>query len=130
MTLNRIAAACAAGLLMSGAAIAADPAPVPAGYVKTGKTESCLRLNRIESMQILNETQILVETSGGKVWLQEPRSCSKLRKSYAFVYEAPTGDLCDTTIVKLADPGISGSLAGTCSFDKFQLLERQTASAD
>lgn len=115
--------------MLAGTALAADAASTPDGYARTGKTESCLRLNRIDSMQILNETQILVKTSTGEAWLQEPRSCSKLRKTYAFVYEAPTGDLCDTTLVKLTDPGIGG-FSGSCTFDKFQQLEKKAAAAE
>ncbi|MFT3810988.1 MAG: hypothetical protein QM698_13800 [Micropepsaceae bacterium] len=129
MTLFHTAGAFAAGLLMTATAFAADEAATPEGYVRTGKTESCLRLNRIDSLQILNETQILVKLNSGEAWLQEPRSCSKLRKTYAFVYDAPTGDLCDTTIIKLTDPG-AGGFSGTCAFDKFQQLEKKTAAAD
>lgn len=125
---NRILTALlTATTLAAGAALAADAPTTPEGYVRTGKSESCLRLNRIDSLKILNQTQILVKTTSGEAWLQEPRSCSKLRKSYTFVYEAPTGDLCDTTIIHLTD---SGMPAGSCVFDKFEKLEKKTAAAD
>lgn len=128
MTLSRTATALAACLLVSGAAFAAEATATPEGYVLTGKSENCLRLNRIDTLQILNETQILVKMKSGQTWLQEPRSCSKLRKTYAFVYEAPTGDLCNTTLVRLTDPG-AGGFSGTCSFDEFRQIEKKTASA-
>ncbi len=125
----RTPSALIAATTLVGVVLAADATPAPDGYVRTGKTESCLKLNRIDSLQILNETQILVKMNSGEAWLQEPRSCSKLRKTYAFVYEAPTGDLCDTTLVKLTDPG-AGGFSGTCSFDKFQQLEKKAAAAE
>ncbi len=129
MTYHPILASLLATPMLLGVAIGADATSTPEGYVRTGETENCLRLSRIDTMKILNETQILVTTNAGDAWLQEPRSCSKLRKTYAFLYEASTGDLCDTTFIKLIDPGIAGGFAGSCSFDRFQKLEKKTAAA-
>lgn len=130
MIFRTAAAAFATCLLALGAASAADQASAPAGYVRTGETKSCLQTRRIDSLKILNKTQILVEMANGDRYLQEPRSCSPLRKDYAFVYETHGGELCDTTIIKLHDTSLDFGPTGICSFDKFQKLEKQSAAAN
>lgn len=126
------AAAFLAALLMSGAALAGDAAPpeTPAGYVRTGDTAHCLRLARIDRMKILNSRQILVEMANGEAWLQEPRSCSPLRRDYAFAYSSVAGELCDTTSITLLDSGPGLSFSGICIFDEFQKLDQKSAAAE
>lgn len=116
--------------LIAGTAAAADAPKAPAGYVLTGETKHCLQTRRIDSLRIINESQILVEMSNGEAYLQQPRSCSKLRKSYAFVYEATMGTLCDTTTITLHDTTPDFGPTGVCIFDDFRKLEKQSAAAD
>jgi hypothetical protein len=134
MTIQSTLGLLAAALLPFSGALAAD-APValaetPAGYVKTGETKRCLSTSRIKSMQILNETQILVTVGSNEAYLQQPRSCSRLRKHYAFSYQVHGGQLCDTTSITLLDSGSGLSFSGVCFFDEFQKLEKQSAKAD
>lgn len=134
MNIRRAAGLLATGLLVFGPALAADtpaaPDETPAGYVRTGETEHCLRTSRIDSMRILNATQILVTMSNGEAYLQQPRNCSRLRKHYAFSYNAFGGELCDTTSVTLLDTGAGLSISGVCIFDEFQKLEKQSAPSN
>jgi hypothetical protein len=129
MTL-RILTLAASGLIAIGGALAAEEPGTPPGYVATGASKSCLRIMQIDSLKILNETQILVEMKGGETYLQQPRSCSKLRKHYAFKYDVVGSELCDTTAVTLIDPGAAGQFVGVCMFDEFQTLEKQNAAAN
>lgn len=133
MTIARKCLAFAAAICATaGVAAAADAAPpqTPAGYVRSGETETCLRTMRIDSMQIINAEQILVRMSNGETWLQQPRNCSKLRKDYAFVYSTVGGELCDTTSITLRHTTADFGFAGVCIFDKFEKLEKQTAAAN
>jgi hypothetical protein len=99
-----------------------------AGYVRTGKTESCLRAHNIDSARILNSHQILFKMRGGADYLNEP-SC-RLSKSYALKYDVTVGQLCDTTIVTLLDVGSSVPERGSCSLSPFIELEKKTASVE
>jgi len=130
MTVRTAAAIFASGLLALGTAFAADQTDTPAGYVRSGETEHCLQTRRIDSLRILNKTQILVEMNNGERYLQQPRSCSPLRKQYVFAYEVFGGQLCDTTQVTLHDAGLDFGVTGICIFDKFEKLEKQSAAAN
>ena len=57
--------------LIAGTAAAADAPKAPAGYVLTGETKHCLQTRRIDSLRIINESQILVEMSNGEAYLQQ-----------------------------------------------------------
>lgn len=118
-------------LMLSALPALAEPAPeTPAGYVRTGESKTCLRTMNIDSMRIINADQILVKMNNGDTWLQQPRSCSKLRKYYTFVYDTVGGELCDTTGVTLHSSAADFAFAGVCIFDKFEKLEKQAAEAN
>lgn len=101
-------------------------APELSGYVRTGQTEACLTARNIESMQILNRHQILVKMRSGSDYLNEP-NCN-LNKNYALKYEVTVGQICNTTIVTLVDSGAPMSTMGSCGLEKFEKLDKKTAS--
>lgn len=132
MTYPRIAlaAAAAAGLAAFQPVFAAETT-APAGFVRTGETETCLSVHRLDSTKILNRDQILFKMKNGDTWLNEPAGCPGLSRNSALAYEVHANQICNTTIVTLVEPsGTMPSVRGSCGLSKFEKLERQSASAD
>lgn len=105
-----------------------DDARELAGYVRTGKTETCLRASNISSTQILNTHQILFKMRNGSDYLNEP-DC-RLSKSYALSYDVTVGQVCTTTIVRLLETGSSAMERGSCGLSPFMELQKKTAAAE
>ena len=118
-----------AGLGATAYAGAMKDSDALAGYVRTGKTENCLRVNDIRSSRILNKNQILFEMSGNRTYLNEPTSCPSLNRTYALSYVVTNNDLCTTTIVRIIDPSSPVPEHGSCGLGRFQELSKKTASA-
>jgi hypothetical protein len=122
--------ALAAGGLLAYTAIAKEDvsapagAPTPAGFERTGIFESCLPANRIDYSRILNKRQILFEMTGGEVYLNEPEACPGLSTSYALVYTANPNHLCNTTVVRLIEPGSPVPERGGCGLGRFEKLKK------
>jgi hypothetical protein len=130
MTYLRIAAFAAAGLAAAAPAVA-DDSSTPAGYMRTGKSESCVSIRQLDSTKILNKHQILFRMKNGETWLNEPRGCPGLSKNSALSYEVHGGTICNTTIVTLLEPaGALPSVRGSCGLSKFEKLEKKTAAAN
>ena len=132
MTYPRIAAllAAAAGLAALQPVLAAD-LPAPAGFVRTGETDTCVSVRRLDSTKILNSKQILFTMKNGDTWLNEPGGCPGMSKNAALAYEVHAGQICNTTIVTLIEPaGAMPSVRGSCGLSKFEKLERQSAAAE
>ena len=103
----------------------ADP-PELAKYNRTGKFENCITNHQISSMRILNKKQILIEMHGGGVdYLAEADHCPSLNRNLTLVYDATIDELCNTTIIHLADVSSPVSQRGTCGIDRFERLEKK-----
>ena len=119
----------AGGLVAAAASFAADkpPADAPelAKYNRTGKYETCLVNHQIQNIRILNSRQILFEMYGGGAYLAEPQHCPALSPGLALAYDATIDEFCNTTIVRLIDPGTPVMERGSCGIDRFEKLEKK-----
>ena len=129
MSVARMAALIGCAFLGAMPALSSDKAEseVLDKYTRTETFENCINIQRIQSSRILNRHQILFEMAGGDAYLNEPESCPGLNKSLALGYDATTGDLCTTTIVRLIDAGSPAGDRGSCGLAKFQKLEEKPA---
>ncbi len=115
-------AACSALTMGAWSANAGD---APAGYQKTGETEYCLSLTRVQNIKALGNKQFLVKARGGDVWLNETNGkCSGAEKGYnRLQYTTPTNSLCKGQIVRVVD-NTSDFTVGSCSLGRFVKLEK------
>jgi hypothetical protein len=126
--------ALAAAGLFAYTAIAKEDAGAPAdspalkNFERTGEFETCLPSNRINYSRILNKRQILFEMTGGEVYLNEPNACPGLSTSYALVYTANPNHLCNTTVVRLIEPGSPAPERGGCGLSRFEKLKKKTVT--
>jgi len=108
----RLALLAGALMLTGGAAQAAtDKTPdaklsrVLEGRV-AGKPVDCLNLRDIRSSQIIDGTAIVYETSGGTLYVNQPKSgASSLRSGKVLVTDTRSSQLCSIDTVKLYDSG-------------------------
>ena len=126
----------AAGVLfVAGAAFASDARMVSskgsellAKYQPTGDTVSCLLLRQIDSMKFVEDSLILIETNGGKYYLnQTSNDCNGARGNRRIEYITTGSALCRNEIIRVVDNG-SGTFMGSCSLGAFERLEEKTES--
>jgi hypothetical protein len=113
------------GLASAYAGEAKPDAPALAKYKRTGQYQTCLTAHLIQSSRILNRHQILFEMIGGGVFLAEPEHCPGLSSDLALAYDATNDELCNTTIIRLVEPGSSVPNRGGCDIERFEKLERK-----
>lgn len=71
-----------------------------------GKPVTCLNLRDIRSTRIVDNTAILYETGGGKIYVNTPRSgASSLRDGRVMVTDTRSSQLCSIDTVRLYDNG-------------------------
>lgn len=76
-----------------------------AGHV-AGKPVDCLQLRDIRSSRIIDRTAILYETSGGKMYVNRPRSgATSLDSGDIMITDTHSSQLCSIDIVRLYDSG-------------------------
>lgn len=110
----RIVTALLAGA-MAFAGVAAQAAPDRSPEAKlakaldgrvAGKPVTCLNLRDIRSTRIIDNTAILYETGGGKIYVNTPRSgASSLRDGRVMVTNTHSSQLCSIDTVKLYESG-------------------------
>lgn len=72
-----------------------------------GEPVACLNLRDIRSTRIIDNIAILYETSGGKIYVNMPRSgASSLRDDRVMVTDTRSSQLCSIDTVKLYDSGL------------------------
>ena len=63
--------------------------------------------------------------NGDRAYLAEPKSCPGLSRNLALSYDATTGQLCNTTIIRLLDTSSPVSSRGSCGIERFEKLEKK-----
>lgn len=122
----------AAAFVAAGAGCATASTPEPtakvaerlAQFEPTGKTQSCLPLTQIQSIDPLDDYRFLVETRGGDYYLNKAsgRCSSAGRPGYFIEYTVSGSTLCRNEIVRVVD-NASGITAGSCGLGDFEALE-------
>ncbi|MCI5047468.1 MAG: DUF6491 family protein [Aquisalinus sp.] len=99
-----------------------------AGFEKTGETESCLSLRRIDNIEALDDRTLLVRAGRGEYYLNETNGkCSGAsRMGTSFQYETSISQLCRGEIIKVIDRGIDMQV-GACGLGNFQKLEKKSS---
>lgn len=92
---------------------------------------NCLSLNRIKSVDILDERHLVFHMISGEHYLNVlPNRCPGLRKHSALMYRTSLSKLCDMDIVTVLDnigPGYQP--AGACGLGKFLPVQEDKLDA-
>ena len=117
-----------AGLLIaSGGALAGDARTVSSKgseilskFKPTGERVRCLSLRQIDSMKFVEDSIILVETSGGDWYInQTSNDCNGARANKRIEYSTTIPALCRNEIIRVVDNG-GGFMVGSCSLGDFE----------
>jgi len=96
-----------------------------AKYERTGKRESCIQRNRIESTQIVDASTILFFV-GGQVYLNElQQKCAFLSPMRGISYTTSINQLCNTDIISVVETGMPVRNLGACNLGQFELLQKK-----
>lgn len=96
-------------------------------YEKTGKVESCITVNRIDSTKVIDDYNILFIMHGKKAYLNSLRHrCSRLGFEKSFSYKLHTNRLCNVDLITVFDS--SASIQGpSCGLSKFVEYKKKAA---
>lgn len=93
-----------------------------AKYKQTDTFENCIRPQRIKRTKVLDDTHIIFEMRGKKVFLNTlDFKCSRLGFERKFAYSIYGSRLCNTDTISVLDSFMGAS--GGCGLGKFQVLE-------
>jgi len=89
-------------------------------YQKTGKSQLCVSLTRIDTSRVIDDSNILFEMKGNKAYLNHlPHKCSRLGYEKSFSYSLSTNQLCNVDLITVFDS--SSNISGpTCGLGKFE----------
>lgn len=130
MTPRILCTGLAAGFAMMGVSVAASAQELSAAaaerlaaYENTGETRSCIGLNRIRSIDPIDDNHFLVELRNREVWLNTTRGrCSGAAQSFnRLQYRTSGTQLCSGQIVEIID-NATGMSSGACGLGQFELL--------
>lgn len=90
-------------------------------YEKTGESQSCLMLSTVRDTDALDDYTLLVEASGGVVYLNELNGrCSGLGREGRYVRRSPSTQMCKGDIIRVINS--FGATLGSCSLGAFEKL--------
>ncbi|MAW78604.1 MAG: hypothetical protein CMI63_00050 [Parvularcula sp.] len=100
-------------------------------YEKTGENVNCLRLNSIRDTDALDDYTLLVEVSGGDIYINELNGrCSGLGREQRYARSSTEARMCKGDIIRVLDS--FGNMRGSCSLGAFEKLselsEQETQS--
>ncbi len=92
-----------------------------AKYEKTGEAVTCLPLHSVRDTDALDDYTLLVEASGGSVYLNELNGrCSGLGREERYVRRSSNARMCKGDIIRVIDS--FGTTMGSCSLGAFEKL--------
>ncbi len=120
-----VAAGLSAAMMASGAlavmAAGEKAQEVLSKYEKTGDSRNCLMLSSVRDTDPLDDYTILVEASGGAVYLNELNGrCSGLGREGRYVRRSSSTNMCKGDIIRVIDS--FGNTRGSCSLGAFEQL--------
>lgn len=95
------------------------------------ESERCIRLSMLDSIDILNNRQIIFKMRGGDLLLNElPHRCAGLRPYSTIMYRTTTGRLCDVDVITIVE-SLGGGLQPTvsCGLGRFYRITEEDADA-
>lgn len=129
MTLRSMSACLVSGVMLLGAGSATAQEPTEraaerlAEFERTGETRSCLGLQRIRSMNAIDDHHFLVEMRNGDMWLNVvPSRCSQASSNFTYIqYRTSGSQLCRNEIIHVVDNS-TGARSGGCGLGDFERL--------
>lgn len=96
-----------------------------AEFEKTGETETCVNVRRINSITPLDERNFLVRVGVNDYYLNRPRNrCAGADRAFnRLQYKVSGSMLCRNEIVQVVDNS-SGLTGGSCGLGVFEKLEK------
>ena len=92
-------------------------------YEKTGETLECIPLNRVRDTDVLDDYAMLVEISGGVMYLNEFEGrCPGLSRERRYVHRSPAGRMCKGDYINVFSS--VGSVSAGCVLGAFERLEK------
>ena len=112
------------------AKLAAEADERLAQFEQTGDVTSCLQIRRIDHIRPLDERRFLVEVGYKDYYLTEMsgKCHNATRSNYRIQYSTSQSSVCNNDIVRIVDNS-TGMMAGSCSFGKFERLEKKPKDA-
>ncbi|WP_375202697.1 DUF6491 family protein [Hyphococcus sp.] len=90
-------------------------------YEKTGESRNCLMLSSVRDTDPLDDYTLLVEASGGAVYLNELNGrCTGLGRERRYVRRSSSTNMCKGDIIRVIDS--FGNTRGSCSLGAFEAL--------
>ncbi|WP_306253112.1 DUF6491 family protein [Parvularcula sp. IMCC14364] len=98
-----------------------------AAFDKTGETESCLSLRRIDQIKALDDKNFLVRVGRDDYYLNEVNGrCSNADGlNTRLQYRTTLSQLCRNELISVVDNG-TGMNIGSCGLGTFQKLEKKS----
>ena len=89
-------------------------------YTAAGKPVACVRLNRIGSTRIVDETAVIYKQSSRLWYVNQPDGgrCALLKPRRTLITRTSSGQLCGNDLVTIAEPG-SPITYGACGLGQF-----------
>lgn len=93
--------------------------------------ERCLQLSRVQSTEVLNNRQILFQTSGREHYLNElPYPCPGLRPNATLMFRTSIDLVCDVDVVTVVETMGWGLMPrASCGLGKFEPLDQGEVDA-
>lgn len=100
-----------------------DIAEALPNYERTGETETCLSVVRIDEIDPVTDRLWLVETRGGEVYLnQVSPGCNGAASTFTYLsYEIPGTQLCRGEIIRVVEQ-TSDITRGSCGLGEYERL--------
>lgn len=92
-------------------------------YERTGESKACLPLRRIKDTKVIDDGTLLIEVSGGEMYLNELRGrCIGLKSEERFVHQSSLSQMCRGDIIRVLDS--FGNERGGCGLGNFEKLSK------
>lgn len=119
-------AALAACASVAPAELSEKAAAKLADYEKTGESESCISLSRIDQIDPLSDSLFLVRAKGNDYYLNEVSGrCTNAGRSFTRLqYTTSLSQLCRNEIITVVD-NQNGFTVGSCSLGAFERAEKK-----
>ena len=100
-----------------------------AKYKQTNEFENCISPSRIRETKVLDDSHIIFEMRGGRVYLNTlEHKCSRLGFERSITYTVRGNRLCNIDIVYVLDSTFGAG--PSCFLGKFEILEKLPKESD
>lgn len=114
---------------MLGSAMLAAGTGVSLAQTDDNGLTRCLRLQRIDHTDVINDSTILFYLRDGTIYRNNlPQRCPDLKAQDRFMYRVTLPELCDVDVITVLNNIGPGYMPGaSCGLGKFQAISKETA---